>query len=356
MISPQKGTRDSSYATKILGVAAIATFILFLARSSVAIEYMKRGLKLCAGTVIPSLFPFMVISELVVSCGLLTYGKHGRFSGVYAFVLGSICGFPVGARTVCSMVDRGEITPSRASRIFTYCNNPGAAFVISAVGVSLFGSIKLGIILYGCVILSAIIIGTISTLFVKSENGNFCAFSTAVAHNGDVAKNFTHAIQSSANAMLTVCAFVIFFSAFLGCFGAILEGIGAPSYFRALIFAVAEISNGVGAAAEIDTMPSIILTAAALGWSGLSVHFQIMTLSSNRGISFRTYFIAKACQGLLCAALAGLAMNFLPFSKNVFNEIGQTEPSEGYKNATLVCTLFFLVSISPIFTQKSREK
>lgn len=44
-------------------------FILVLRNSDAAIEYMGRGLTLCARTVIPSLFPFMVISELLVSSG-----------------------------------------------------------------------------------------------------------------------------------------------------------------------------------------------------------------------------------------------------------------------------------------------
>lgn len=356
MVSSQKEARSTKKITVILWIASIVIFILFITRSSIAIEYMKKGLKLCAGAVIPSLFPFMVISELLVSCGLLTCGRRGRFSGIYAFVLGIICGFPIGARTVCAMVDRGEITPYRASRILTFCNNPGSAFVISAVGVSLFGSARLGIILYVCVILSAIVVGMVGGLFVKSDEWTVCVSSSVVANESDVAKNFTHAIQSSAAAMLTVCAFVTFFSSLLGCLGSLLEAIGSPTYFSALIFAVFEISNGVGMAAEIGDMPSIILAAAALGWSGLSVHFQIMAVSSGRGISFKPYFIAKACQGVLCAAMAVIAMKFLPFSSDVFNEISTAEPFDGYRNAAWVCSAFFFVSISPIFVNKTREK
>lgn len=330
-------------------LAAVLSFILFLFRSDIAIEYMKKGLNLCARTVIPSLFPFMVISELLVSCGILGGGRGGRFAGVYAFALGIICGFPVGARTVCSMVDRGELTPSRASYILTFCNNPGSAFVISAVGVSLFGSARLGIILYTCVILSAMVVGLVGSLFMKNDSVVTSFFSSNFDDGGDFAKKFTRAIQSSATAMLTVCAFVTFFSSLLGCLGSLLQSAGVPSYFRALIFAVFEISSGVGMAAETETMSAIILAAAALGWSGLSVHFQIMTVSSGRGISFKPYFIAKACQGILCAAMAGFAMKFLPFSEDVFNEMSLAEPSGVYENAAVVCLSFFFVSILPIF-------
>ena len=351
----QKDMRTRSLVKLAPLMAAVLSFILFLFRSDIAIEYMKMGLNLCARTVIPSLFPFMVISELLVSCGLLGRGGHGKLAEVYAFALGIICGFPIGARTVCSMVDRGEITTSRASRILTFCNNPGSAFVISAVGVSLFGSARLGIILYVCVISSALIVGVIGGLFMKNNGGVVSVSSSDFIDGGDFAKKFTRAIQGSAVSMLTVCAYVTFFSSLLGCLGSLLKSAGMPSYFCALIFAIFEISSGVGMAAETGAMPSIILAAAALGWSGLSVHFQIMTVASGRGISFKPYFIAKACQGLLCAALAGLAMKILPISKDVFNEMSLAEPSGIYANAAVVCLSFFFVSILPIFIGRTAK-
>ena len=62
-------------------------FVLVLRNSDAAVEYMGRGLTLCARTVIPSLFPFMVISELLVSSGA---GEAlGRlFSGIMRRVFG----------------------------------------------------------------------------------------------------------------------------------------------------------------------------------------------------------------------------------------------------------------------------
>ena len=44
--------------------------VLILKNTQVAMEYIHQGLRLCAKTVIPSLFPFMVISEILVSSGM----------------------------------------------------------------------------------------------------------------------------------------------------------------------------------------------------------------------------------------------------------------------------------------------
>ena len=68
MIKEKKaGAKISSV---ILTTALSIAFLLFLLRTDVAINYMKNGLKLCANTVIPSLFPFMIVSSLLVSSGV----------------------------------------------------------------------------------------------------------------------------------------------------------------------------------------------------------------------------------------------------------------------------------------------
>ena len=97
--------------------------ILILHNADVAVEYMGRGLVLCARTVIPSLFPFMVISELLVQSGAgealgrifsrLMRGVFGLSgAGSTAVVLGSLCGFHVGDRTAVSLLDRNRISKS----------------------------------------------------------------------------------------------------------------------------------------------------------------------------------------------------------------------------------------------------
>ena len=79
------------------------------------------------------------------------------------------------------MYDNGIISKKEAERVMTFCNNPGSAFVISAVGVSLFGSLKLGIILYVCVILSSVIVGAVGRLFYRGEKYTSCSAATIKA-------------------------------------------------------------------------------------------------------------------------------------------------------------------------------
>ncbi len=307
----------NSISAIALGILILAAFSLILFASDVAIEYMKKGLILCSRAVIPALFPFMVISELIVKCGvgvrisrLFARPMRRLFgvseAGACAYILGLVCGFPIGAKTAISMYDHGCITKSELERLMTFCNNPGSAFVISAVGVALLGNKQVGIALYISVILSSLLVGIVGKYFLGYKQENAAKSSLFFTRELDV-KIITDAVQSSAISMLTVCAYVVFFSALVGCVGALLSRLDTPQELTACIFGFFELSSGVGEAAALENrVGAVLLCALFVGWSGLSVAFQIMSVASGRGISFKPFFIAKAAQGVLCALFMGI--------------------------------------------------
>ncbi len=309
-----------------IGFCLMSTFcfVLILRNSDAAIEYMGRGLTLCARTVIPSLFPFMVISELLVRSGAgeafgrlfsrvmrWLFGLSG--AGVSALFLGSMCGFPVGARTAVSLYDRNIISKSECEHLLTFTNNPSSAFLITAVGVSLFGNRKLGVILYITVLGCSFAVGILARFFMrhKGETTEHPHFPIGL-HPGGV-EMFTSAVSGAATAMLTVCGYVIFFSAITGALGSMAaDRTGFGEVFYALLAGFLEMTGGISEASSLARRESaIILTAAMAGWSGLSVHCQIMTLCGGRGLSFRPYLIAKATQGILCAAVMTLILRYM---------------------------------------------
>ncbi len=353
----------------LFGVVSIVSFLLILFASDTAIDYMKKGLILCSATVIPSLFPFMVISELIVSSGIGI--RLSRFfsrpmralfgiseAGAAAYLLGAVCGFPIGAKTAAAMYDRGDIGKGEFERLLTFCNNPGSAFVISAVGVSLLGNELAGMIIYACVILSSVIVGIFGKLFTHNKNcGN--DLQPVIVSNEIGMTGITNAVQSSALSMLTVCAYVVFFSAFVGCIGALLSRLALPLEAFACIFGFFELSSGVGAAAELDNkLLAILLCALFSGWSGLSVHFQIMSVCSGKGVSFKPYFIAKAAQGIICALLAYPAVKWL-FPSVLSDNSAVFLPNESiFTDMTrYIClALFFSSAIFALFSSRKGIK
>ncbi|MBE6583451.1 MAG: hypothetical protein E7649_00525 [Ruminococcaceae bacterium] len=337
-----------------------------------AINYMNQGLSLCATSVIPSLFPFMIISELIVACGIgqrmskplspLTKSLFGiGKSGACAFLLGTLCGFPVGARVAASMYDKGDISPRELERILTFCNNPSPAFIISTVGTSLLGRQDIGILIYACVIISSVAIGIFANIFTKKSGLNTDTDTRGRGYeaNSMDAQIFTSAVRSSAASMLVVCAYVVFFTTLVGCVKSLLLSFGIPSVLSSMLFGFFELSSGASSAANIGNLfLSAVACALFSGWSGLSVHFQIMSVTSNAKISYKPYLLSKAAQGIICAALCALALKFA-FPSLLTKEAGAILTDIklfGIDKGLGLCALFFIASLLPLALQTFDKK
>ncbi len=294
-----------------LGIFCI---LLLLRNTELAIEYVRRGLSLSARTVIPSLFPFMVLAELTVTapracraplrvlslplCKLL--GITG--AGGCALLLGWVCGFPIGARCALSAFSRGEIGRRECELILSIAGCPSSAFLIGAVGVSLMNDRRFGLALYAALLLAALTVG------VLFRAAGFLKGDAATAIRSDVhektlspARLFTRAVRASTESILLVCAYVVFFSALTGVLDRVIASLSLPPLLSAALGAFFEISGGVSRAAALPAPFAAPLVAAACAWSGLSVHCQLLSLTDAAPVplSFSPYLLAKLLQSLL---------------------------------------------------------
>ena len=293
-----------------------------LIHPQIAISSTARGMELCTKSLIPSLFPFMVISDILVSSGAISllgrplhtpmrtlFGISG--DGGSAVVIGILCGFPVGTKTAVSLYEDGRISKSELEHVLMLCNLPSAAFLINAVGISLFGSHAVGLPLYFANIVSTLVIGLVSKAFFKLPDEPLAKAKAKQRKSG--ASIFTSAITSSATGLLYVCAFVVFFSTLVGSLEAMISGLSLPDIFTPLWFGFFEMTQGVTKAALCSSRQLGSISAAIVsGWSGLSVHFQIMSLCQSHTLSFRPYFISKLLSAIINAAIFTAAMMLFP--------------------------------------------
>lgn len=322
----RKKSAPLSMGQLCFGFFALFCLLLILRNSEIAMEYMSRGLLLCTRTVIPSLFPFMILSEIIVSGGLvkrlprwLSASLRSLFglsdAGCCAVLLGMLCGFPVGAKCAKLSYEQGIITQEEGTRILTFSNNPSSAFLIGAVGASLWGNRRFGIALYATVLSVAAVTGIlVNRLQKKDTNDDFVSSAESLPLRPLTgAKLFTESVRSATGSMLLICAYVVFFSALMGAFHVILAAFDLPQGVTATLFCLLELSGGVSQASALaDPIFSAVLCAFAAGWSGLSVHCQLISVCDGTGFSFRVYFLAKLFQGLLCALVFGILVYLFP--------------------------------------------
>lgn len=321
-LTPTKS--PSSRATvrfwKRFGACYMCLFLilLFFRNANAASLWVSEGLELCAKRLIPSLFPFMVISSLTVSSGVGRYifklleRPFGflfgiRAEGVCAIALGWLCGFPVGAKCAVELYDGGKIGLSEYRRIVCISSTPSPAFLIGALGSSMLGSARSGVILYAASIFVATVLGIALNLLTKKDQ-TLTSIAVSDAKRPSFAEALTRAVGESAIDMLRVCAFVVFFSAFLGAIQQTLACFSLSETVAALIFAFFELTTGTAKLCEVTGSYAPALCALAVGWSGLSVHFQTMSICGSRDFQFKQYFLFHAVRATLC-----LIIGFLVF-------------------------------------------
>lgn len=309
--------------------------LIFCGRETAAAA--AAGIKLCARVLIPSLFPFFVVSALAVDTGLARFcgrALRGPMRLLFnvpgacapAFALGLVGGYPVGAKTAIDLYRGGLCSRAQAQRLLAFCNNSGPAFILGAVG-GLFGSPMAGLLLYGSHILASVSVGILLRRWggdpPPADGGPDPRPQPPLPPAG---RAFSRAVTGSFQQILNICAFVIFFSVAIRllCVTGILPGAARALaalagldrvFVEKLLSGLIEVTSGVyGLSGTAVSLPARLAAAAfMLGWAGLSVHCQVLNFIGESGLSCRPYVVGKILHSWLAALYTWLGARLLPF-------------------------------------------
>lgn len=317
--------RRQALRDSLVTIALLAAIVALVSAPTQAVDGAKNGLDLCCNVIIPSLFPFFVLSSMAVDLGLAAYlGRllEGimrpvfRVSGscAIAVVLGFIGGYPLGAKTALELYRQGLCTKVETERLLAFCNNSGPAFILGVVGVGVFGSSTIGLLLYASHCAASLLTGLMFRFYgTKQDKQAPCTHAKPIATT-TIPAAFTSGVVRSFSSTLNICAFVIFFSAMLqlmtscGVFSALtrlLSLVGVSSrYAPQLVAGLLELTSGVSSLGGMSSSAgSISMAAFMLGWAGLSVHCQVLCFLIDSDISPRTYLLGKLMHGTISAFL-----------------------------------------------------
>lgn len=301
---------------QLLALAATVAALISLAFSTQAMMDSARfALSLCAKTILPSLFPFFVLSGLLGRLGFQRLFRRAG-SGVSALLVSLTGGYPMGAAYVGELYRRGALERREAERMLLYANNAGPAFLLGAVGTGVFHSAKLGFFLWAVHAAAALIV----FLCFDRRRGDT---SLPDVPPEPMTAAFPAAVRQGVSAALAVCGFVVCFTVLVGLLDShglfsraaamLVSATGlAPQASRALLTGVLELGSAVGA---MDGLPpdrgTLALAAAILGWGGLSVHCQTAAVLADVDLSLRPHTLGRALAALLGAALAWICAPFV---------------------------------------------
>ena len=320
--------------------------LLFFSKSN--LPAVKSGLALWANSVVPSLFPFFVATELLMHTNIVTqlgnilnrYMKplfNIRGEGAFAFIMGIISGYPVGAKIATNFRQNNICTKEECERLLSFTNNSGPLFIIGTVGILMFKNTTIGILLFITHILACFTVGIIfrfwkkketSSIFSKSPNFSSSKNKTVSFYNlGEV---LAESITSSTSTILLIGGFVVIFSSIISILKTsgtlnILSSLIAPlfhtlnidtAFISPLLSGFLEITNGINIISNIACKKlsiNIIFTAFLLGFGGISVLLQVLSITSKTDLSIKPYLYGKLLHGLLAAFYTYIFINIIPF-------------------------------------------
>lgn len=303
-------------------IVCLCSFAALALCSKQVIESCRYAVELCLSLILPSLFPFFVLSVLLNRLGLpgylgrlLTplasrvYGVTG--AGASALLIGLTGGYPLGAAYIADMERSGAITAREGERLLAFCNNSGPAFIIGAVGAGAFGSGKAGLLLYLCHVLSAMLTG----LFFRQKD--YCREIPPLQLDSVyISQALPEAVKQAMGALLNVCGFVMCFTVLVG----LLDAGGAFSlvcghlsavfglelqFTHAALTGVLELGSAAGALRGLAPTPlNMALAAGILGWGGISVHFQTLAVLAGSKIKGALHFAGRLISASIGMVLA----------------------------------------------------
>lgn len=342
--------RDGKHCDLLIGTALLAGATVLLHWPKECISAVQEGISMCGNVLIPSLFPFLVLSNLVISLGL------SRYLGVWleplmrplfrvggscscALILGLIGGYPIGARTAISLYQNGQCSKSECERLLAFCNNSGPAFIFGVVGAGIFGNGTISLLLYLTHIIASLLVGLLFRFYGHDCPASHIKQNSVQLHRRPFAAAFTRSITESFTSVLNICSFVLFFTVFLRglslsgllpALSRLMTGLCAPiglthSCLEQLLTGFIELSSGVLSISGTGSLSGRASMAAfMLGWAGLSVHCQVLSFLGDCDLSARTYLLGKLLHGILSAVLTHLTIHCLSIEQTVSLFIGQS--------------------------------
>lgn len=308
--------------------------VLLIQNAPVVAKGAVQGIRLCLQTVIPSLFCFMVLT-----CFLINSGLYRFLSLPLAWVtrrlfflppelgsillLGMVGGYPMGAKAIASLLQQQKIDPRDAQRMMLYCCCAGPSFIISAVGVQMFGSFSVGVLLFAVQLGVSVLFALVCALHCRLHSSRPAAIAdphpvSSVRPLG-LGEAFVLSVAQSVEAMGQMSGFIVLFSAV----GQLISS--CCLVLRWLVRCCWAVWRSPTGCSLASTLPlGAVFASCFLSFGGLSVLAQIMGILKGTHIRILPILLSRLLHALVSGVLTFILLKSLGESVSVF--AAQTHP------------------------------
>lgn len=339
-----------------LGIMIVALMGMLIMYPHITFEGAAKGMESWLQIVFPSLLPFFIGAEIMIAIGVVDFmsvllgpimgplfGCSGSSSFVWA--MSATSGYPTSARLVSSLMRQNKIDRVEGQKILSFASTSGPLFMLGAVGIGMLNSPKVGRIIAISHYASAFIIGLFFKYYSgyskhhkKNRSQNTRILQKALDHMSSARENdnrsfgqiLSYSIKSSFETLTMVGGFLILFSALIHLLlnSKIMNTFSRESLVAGIVSGMLEMTTGCLIISQSSASIAIKIAGICfvIGWSGLSIHCQVISLISKTNISVGLYMITKLLHGII-SAIVGWLITTLVYVGDItaFNPLPQKE-------------------------------
>lgn len=285
-----------------------------------ALQASKNGLDLWLHTLLPTLLPFMILSNLLIHTQaverLLTplQAFWNRFLGLspygaYAFLLGMLCGYPMGAKLTGDLYGAGRITRGEADYLLTFCNNASPMFLSTYLVVTILGRPEYILPTFAAVYACNYLTSLCFRIYYRPGRSMASAVSAAAQTKKETPPASEReswidvSIMNGFETITKLGGYILLFSIFSAAMQSLWH---TESVLRYLMFCLTEISTGLHQLKDalLPFPVKYAVSVAATSFGGMCILAQTRSVVTSRGLSLKPYLAGKTLNLVLTFAAA----------------------------------------------------
>lgn len=334
------------FKTILLSSFVLIMVVLLVTFPEQAYEASLLGLNMWWEIVFPSLLPFFITAELLLSFGVVKF--FGRLLepimrpifnvpgvGSFAWLMGMASGYPTGAKISSRLREEKELTQIEAERLVSFTNASSPLFIFGAIAVGFFHDVTLGLLIAAAHYVGNFIVGICMRFYGRSKDKKTNRKAIRKVDWKLALKDMHHfrirdkrpigmilgdAIIQSIKTLVMVGGFIILFSVLTEMFnlihfttfisdivGILFTILTLPLELSSpFISGIFEITIGVNLISQVNIdslLQKLIVVSFILGFNGFSIQAQVASILASTDIRFKPYFFARLLHGLIASLL-----------------------------------------------------
>ena len=300
-----------------------------LTESETILKSVDFSLNVFKNNIFPSLFPFFVLSNILIKCGLPEFmgnlfkgimNKIFKIKGVTAFIffMSIISGNPANAKYTRELYKDGKINKYEATKIlcFTCFSNP--LFILGTVSILFLNNKEAGLLILLCHYMGNLFIGLGMRNYHPSKKENVKTnlkkaidemHKKRISNKDSFGAVITNSLVSSINTLLLILGVI---TTCLVITTIIDNNLNLNSVFQSVLNGFIEMTQGLKYI-SLEAIPlklKCILTVMILSFGGISVHMQIMGILSDTDINYLPFLCARICHAIVSSLLMYILFDF----------------------------------------------